>query len=594
MGIFAHMSEVNGKAWDGKVLKRVFSYTKPYKTKVVVILVAIMVLAWLSPFRVSLIGDLVTDYIQKGDAEGLLMMTLVIIGLLLVEVVIQFVEVYLTNIIGQNVIKDLRVNLFSHITKLRLKYFDNNPIGMLVTRSVSDMETITQIFTQGLFSIFGDILKLTITLGFMLFLNWQLTLLVILPIPILIFATKIFKNAIKKSFQDVRVQVSELNTFVQERITGMSLVKIFNREKIEANRFEVINDKHKKAHIKSIWAYSIFFPVVEILSALSLGMLALYVIYQGGQAKSDFAKLAGDLTAFIIYIGMFYRPIRQLADRFNTLQMGMVGAERVFKVMDTEESIVDEGTISKMNFEGNITFSNVDFAYNEPTYVLRNLNFEVKAGETVAFVGATGAGKSSIINLLSRFYEFQNGEIIIDEKNIKDIQLQLLRSNIAVVLQDVFLYSDTIFNNITLGNENISKEQVIEASKLVGAHAFISSLPGGYDFDVKERGGLISVGQRQLISFIRAYVYSPKILILDEATSSVDTESEILIQTAIEKLTKGRTSIIIAHRLSTIRNADKIIVLDKGEIQEIGSHSELLKIKEGMYRKLYENQFEDV
>jgi len=588
------MSEVNGKAWDGKVLKRVFSYTKPYKTKVVIILMAIMFLAWLSPFRVSLIGDLVSDYIQKGDAEGLLMMTLLIVGLLLIEVVIQFVEVYLTNIIGQNVIKDLRVNLFCHITKLRLKYFDKNPIGMLVTRSVSDMETITQIFTQGLFSIFGDILKLAITLGFMLFLNWQLTLLVILPIPILIFATKIFKNAIKKSFQDVRVQVSELNTFVQERITGMSLVKIFNREKIEAKRFEVINDKHKKAHIKSIWAYSIFFPVVEILSALSLGMLALYVIYQGGKANSDFAKLAGDLTTFIIYIGMFYRPIRQLADRFNTLQMGMVGAERVFKVIDTEESIVDEGSISEMDFEGNITFTDVDFAYNEPTYVLRNLNFEVKAGETVAFVGATGAGKSSIINLLSRFYEFQKGEIIIDGKNIKDIELKLLRSNIAVVLQDVFLYSDTIFNNITLGNENITKEQVIEASKLVGAHEFISSLPGGYEFDVKERGGLISVGQRQLISFIRAYVYNPKILILDEATSSVDTESEILIQTAIEKLTKGRTSIIIAHRLSTIRNADKIIVLDKGEIQEIGSHSELLKMKDGMYRKLYENQFEDV
>jgi ATP-binding cassette subfamily B protein len=463
---------------------------------------------------------------------------------------------------------------------------------MLVTRAVSDMETISQIFSQGLISIIGDILKLIGVLTFMFFTNWQLTLFVLIPIPILLIATNIFKKAIKKSFQEVRTSISALNTFVQERVTGMALVKVFGREQREAKSFAEINNRHKKANIKSIWAYSIFFPVVEILSALSLGLLVIYILLQVGTPGVSFDKLAGDMTAFILYINMLFRPIRMLADRFNTLQMGMVGSERVFKILDTDEVIVNNGEITELDFDGKLEFSDVSFAYEEPNYVLKNLNFEVNAGETVAFIGATGAGKTSIINLLGRFYEYQKGKIIIDGVDLREIQLPLIRKNISVVLQDVFLYSDTVLNNITLGNNEISREQVIEASKLVGSHEFIMNLPGGYDFNVKERGGLLSVGQRQLIAFIRAYVYQPKVLILDEATSSIDTESEILIQNAIEKLTKGRTSIVIAHRLSTIRNADKIIVLEKGEIVEIGSHAELIRMKEGAYRKLYEYQLE--
>jgi ATP-binding cassette subfamily B multidrug efflux pump len=587
------MSKVTGKAWDGKVLRRVFSYSSPYTKLVIFALFSTVVLAVLGPVRVILTASLVSDYIQIGDEQGLLLWTGIICLILFAETIIQYFETFYLNVLGQNVIKDLRVQLVSHIVKLRLKYFDKNPIGMLVTRAVSDMETITQIFTQGIFSIFGDIFKLTVALIGMLYLNWQLSILVLIPIPFLIIATNIFKKAIKKSFLEVRNQVSELNTFVQERVTGMSLVKIFGRQKREASRFQAINEKHKKAHIKSIWAYSIFFPVVEILSAASQGMVVLYVVYQAQQPDVVFSDIAGNMTGFILFIGMFYRPIRQLAERFNTLQMGMVGAERVFKVLDTDATIVNDGTINKMDFKGSLKIKDLHFAYNEPIYVLNGISFEVEEGQMLAFVGATGAGKSTIINILSRFYEFQKGTIEIDGTNIRDIELSYLRQNIAVVLQDVFLYSDTVYNNITLGDHTITLDQVIEASKLVGAHDFISKLPGGYDFDVKERGGLLSVGQRQLISFIRAYVYNPTILILDEATSSIDSESELMIQTAIEKLTKGRTSIVIAHRLSTIRNADQIIVMDKGCIVEQGSHSELIQLKEGKYKELYEHQFED-
>jgi ATP-binding cassette subfamily B protein len=541
---------------------------------------------------VELIRQLIDVYVPKKDTDGLFFGILIVIGALVIETILQFYDAYLANILGQYVIKDLRVQLFSHITKLRLKFFDKNPIGMLVTRAVSDMETISQIFTQGLISIIGDILKLMGALAFMFWTNWQLTLFVLIPIPILFIATSMFKKAIKKSFQDVRSSVAAMNTFVQERVTGMALVKVFGREKREAQSFAQINEKHKKANIRSIWAYSIFFPVVEILSALSLGLLVVYILLQVGTPGVSFAKLAGDMTAFILYINMLYRPIRMLADRFNTLQMGMVGSERVFKILDTDEVIENKGEVTSLNFDGTLKFEGVSFAYQEPNYVLKNLNFTVNAGETVAFIGATGAGKTSIINLLGRFYEYQKGSITIDSVDLRDIELASLRKNISVVLQDVFLYSDTILNNITLGNNEITREEVIEASKLVGSHEFIMNLPGGYDFDVKERGGLLSVGQRQLIAFIRAYVYQPKILILDEATSSIDTESELLIQNAIEKLTKGRTSIVIAHRLSTIRNADKIIVLEKGEIVEIGSHAELIQLENGAYRKLYEYQLE--
>lgn len=585
------MSKVQGKAWDGSLFRRILGYTKPYRKIFSLAIACTVILAFLSPYRVSMIKTMVSDYIEAKDLGGLQLYAFIVAGILLVETVLSFFDSYLANLLGQSVVKDLRVKLFSHITKLRLKFFDNNPIGMLVTRAVSDMETVAQIFSQGLLSIIGDILKLIGALIFMFSMNWELTLIVLIPIPLLIIATNIFKKAIKKSFQDVRKEVSALNTFVQERITGMALVKVFGREKQEAKTFEEINDRHKKANIRSIWAYSIFFPVVEILSALSLGLLVVYTLTQMDNADANFAHLAGQLTAFILYINMLFRPIRMLADRFNTLQMGMVGAERVFKILDTDEIIENTGAVTTHNFEGNIKFEDVWFAYNKEDYVLKNLNFEVQAGETIAFIGATGAGKTSIINLLGRFYEFQQGEIKIDGVDLRDIELGLLRDNISVVLQDVFLYSGSIYDNVTLGNPKISKEDVVEAAKLVGAHQFIEKLPDGYDFNVKERGGLLSVGQRQLIAFIRAYVYQPKILILDEATSSIDSESELLIQNAIDKLTKGRTAIVIAHRLSTIKNADKIIVLDQGEIIEMGSHSELVKKEGGAYRKLYEYQF---
>lgn len=586
------MSKVQGKAWDSSLFKRVFKFAKPYRGLLYGTLALISTAAILSPVRVFLIGYMVTHFIEAKNLDGLQMYTFIVIGMLLVETILGFLTSFLSNKLGQSVVKDLRDKLFSHITKLRLKFFDNNPIGMLVTRAVSDMETVAQIFSQGFLSIVGDILILIFALTMMMVINWKLAFIVLIPIPILIIATNIFKKAIKKSFQDVRKEVAALNTFVQERITGMALVKMFGREKREFKAFKEINERHKKANIRSIWAYSIFFPVVEILSGLSLGLLILYTLSQIDNPGANFAVLAGQLTAFIMYINMMYRPIRMLADRFNTLQMGLVGAERVFKILDTEETIVNNGTVTEHEFQGSLKFENVWFAYNNEDYVLKNLNFDVEAGETVAFVGATGAGKTSIINLLGRFYEFQKGEISIDGVDIRDIELTLLRDNISVVLQDVFLYSGSIYDNVTLGNPDISKEQVVEAAKLVGAHDFISKLPDTYDFNVKERGGLLSVGQRQLIAFIRAYVYQPKILILDEATSSIDSESELLIQNAIDKLTQGRTSIVIAHRLSTIKNANKIIVLEKGEIIEIGSHSELVQKDGGAYRKLYETQFE--
>lgn len=586
------MSKEQGRTWDTSLFKRVFSYTKPYRSLLIIILVIIIILALLGPIRIAMIDHMVNHFIEAKDQEGLKLYALLVVGILFGETLLNFGITYLSQKLGQDIVKDLRNDLFSHITKLRLKFFDNNPIGMLVTRAVSDMETVAQIFSQGFLSILGDVLILVFGLSMMFYINWQLAFIVLIPIPILIIATNIFKKAIKKSFQDVRKEVGALNTFVQERITGMALVKVFGREEREAKTFSEINERHKKANIRSIWAYSIFFPVVEILSGLSLGLLILYTLSRVDDPGVNFGELAGQLTAFIMFINMIYRPIRMLADKFNTLQMGLVGAERVFKILDTDETITNTGKVTQHEFKGSLSFRDVWFAYNNEDYVLKNLNFDVETGETVAFVGATGAGKTSIINLLGRFYEFQKGIIKIDGEDIRDIELGLLRENISVVLQDVFLYSGSIYDNVTLGNPEISKEQVEEAAKLVGAHDFISKLPDTYNFNVKERGGLLSVGQRQLIAFIRAYVYQPKILILDEATSSIDSESEMLIQNAIDKLTKGRTSIVIAHRLSTIKNANKIIVLEKGEIIEMGSHSELVQVEGGAYRKLYETQFE--
>ncbi|MCT4582477.1 MAG: ABC transporter ATP-binding protein/permease [Flavobacteriales bacterium] len=565
----------------------------PYNGKFYWALFLTLFLAVISIFRPKIIGELVGQYVANKDKEGLLIGTLIVVGLLIIEAIGSYYRAYISQELGQNVIRDIRNQVFSHITQLKLHFFDNTPLGRLVTRVISDIETIADIFSQGFIMIIGDILTIIFVIGTMLYLNWELTLIVIIPIPLLLWATKIFKNAIKKAFQDVRNEVSKLNTYVQEHITGINIVKIFNREAIEIEKFEAINQKHRAAHIKSVWAYSIFFPVVENLSALSIALLIFYSLFQINEPNANIQEIITDLTSFILFVHMLYRPIRMLADKFNTLQMGLVGAERVFNLLDTQE-FIHNPTSSKetVDFNQTIEFKNLWFAYNSPNYVLKDITFSVNKGETVAIVGATGAGKSSIINLLSRFYEYQKGEILIDGSDLRTIDSNTIRTQIAVVLQEVFLYSDSIFNNITLGNPNISKEEVIAASKLVGTHQFIMNLPNAYDFNVKEGGGMLSVGQRQLISFLRAYVYNPTILILDEATSSIDSESEEMIQNAIDKLTEGRTSIIIAHRLSTIKKATKIIVLEKGEIKEIGNHHELIK-NNGYYKKLYDTQFNE-
>lgn len=540
--------------------------------------------------RPYIIGKLVGEYVRLSDEESLFYGALLVVGILIVESLMLIAVSYLSSDLGQRVVKDLRDQLFRHITKLRLRYFDQKPIGMLVTRSVSDMETIAEIFSQGILVIAGDLLKLTGVLCFMIYINWKLTLIVLIPIPILLISTRIFKNAIKTSFQEVRKQISGLNSFVQEHITGMNIVQIFSREGVEALKFSKINSAHKKAHIKGIMAYSIFFPVVEILSATSVALLVIFCIWSISYGGVDYGTVTTEMMSFVLYVNMLFRPIRMLADRFNTLQMGMVGSARVFELLDTKEYIFQNDDLKPESFNGNIKFNNVHFSYDDKASVFKGLTFEVNAGETVAIVGPTGAGKTSLINLISRYYEFQKGTILLDDYNIRNLDLDVLRSKIAVVLQDVFLYNTSILENITIGNRNISREQVIESAKKVGVHEFIMQLPNGYDFEVKERGGLLSSGQRQIIAFIRAYVYQPQLLILDEATSSIDSLSEEFIQNATEEITKSRTSIIIAHRLSTIQNADCIFVMDQGQIVEQGKHGELLK-KKGKYFELYKNQF---
>ena len=586
------MKKEANKILNLTLFKRILSYMTPYRLQFYLALFLTLTLAIISIFRPTIIGQLVGKYVANKDKEALLFGTLIVILILVIEALGSYFRTYISQELGQNIIRDIRNQVFNHITKLKLHFFDNNPIGMLVTRVISDIETIADIFSQGFLIIIGDILTIIFVIGTMLYLNWELTLIVIIPIPILLWATKLFKNAIKKAFQDVRNEVSKLNTFVQEHITGIKIVKIFNREKVEIKKFKSINKKHRDAHIKSVWAYSIFFPVVENLSALPIGLLVFYSLFQINSPDADIDQIITDLTSFILFVHMLYRPIRMLADKFNTLQMGLVGSERVFKLLDNKDFITNTPKKTSPNFNGSIQFNNIWFAYNEPNFILKNISFDVSKGDTVAIVGATGAGKSSIVNLLSRFYEYQKGEILIDGTNLRSIDIKKIRTQIAVVLQDVFLYSDSILNNITLGNKDIKKETVIEASKLVGAHDFIMNLPGDYNFNVKEGGGMLSVGQRQLISFLRAYIYNPTILILDEATSSVDSESEEMIQSAIDKLTHGRTSIIIAHRLSTIKKATKIIVLEKGEIKEIGSHNELIK-NNGFYKNIYDIQFND-
>ena len=581
-------TSVSGKAVDLVILRRIFGYVKPYKGNFYFAVFTTVTLALVTPLRPYLIKYTLDEYVAKSNAHMLLMMTMALIGLLVIEAVVQFGDSFLTNRLGQSIIKDLRVQLYKHILNLRLKYYDNTPIGTLVTRAVSDIEVIADIFSEGLIVIIGDILKLIVILCVMLAFNYKLTLISLVSIPLLLVATWLFKRSVSASFQEVRTQIARLNAFVQEHITGMNIVQIFNREQAEFEKFDEINKKHRDANIRSIMAYSIFFPVVEILSAVSIGLL----VWWGGKELLSGITTKGEIIQFILYLNLMFRPIRQLADRFNTLQMGMVSSDRVFKVLDTNEVISATGTRSADHIQGVIEFRDVWFAYNEEDWILKGISFSVKKGETVALVGATGAGKSSIINLLNRFYEYNKGLISIDGTDIREYELGSLRRNIGVVLQDVFLFSDTLANNISLNNPDISREQIIAAAKMVGAHEFISALPNGYDYNAMERGGMLSVGQRQLISFIRAYVYNPKILILDEATSSIDTASEKLIQQATELLTKDRTSIIIAHRLATIQKADKIIVMEKGNIVEMGNHQELLKMN-GQYKKLFDLQFKE-
>lgn len=579
----------SGNVFDFKILKRIFSFALPYIGKFYFLVFLTIMMAIIAPLRPFLIQITVDDYIIPGDINGLTKMIIILVGLVFMQAITIFSHTYISGWLGQYIIRDIRIKLYDHILSLKLQFFDKTAIGRLVTRAVSDIETLSQVFTNGLAAIIGDVLQLVVILGFMFYLDWRLTLVSLATFPFLLFATYIFKEKVKTAFNEVRTAVSNLNTFVQERITGMNIVQIFNSEEREYKRFEKINKEHLDANVKAVMYYSIYFPVAEVIGATSIGLL----IWFGAQEVLKAHTTIGTLTAFILYINLFFRPIRMIADRFNTLQLGIVSSDRILKLLDNDQHIQNEGTYTTDKITGNIKFENVWFAYNEPEYVLKDISFEVKSGETVALVGATGAGKSSIINLLSRFYEIQKGTISVQEVDVREYDLENLRKHIGVVLQDVFLFSDTIYNNITLGNADISREEVMEAARKVGADKFIDKLPEGLDYNVMERGATLSVGQRQLISFVRVMVYDPEILILDEATSSVDSETEALIQQAIEKMMAGRTSIVIAHRLATIQKANQIIVLDKGEIKEKGTHEQLLE-HEGLYANLYNIQYKDV
>lgn len=583
------------KAIDFSIFLRLISFAKSYKSYLFLSIACTLILSIVSPLRPALIGYMVDSFIVKSqDAEALLNWTLLIIGILFLEGLVQLTGSYFSNLLAQSVIHDIRQRLFKHIMTFRMRYFDQTPVGALITRVVSDLEAITEVFASGLMEIAGDLISLIFVLILMFSTNWELSLMTLIPIPLLIFATRIFAKAMRSSFQLEREQVNKLNTFVQERLTGMSLVQLFNRQEKEFEQFQEINKGHRQAHINAVWANSIFFPVVEILSSLSIAFLLVWGALQiSGKTSAEIKAMYAQIIAFTLWINQLYRPIRQLADKFNVLQRGTVRAERIFEILDVEEHIQQTGTRTDIDFNATISFNNVSFAYKDEDYVLKNVNLTIQPGEIVAFVGATGAGKTTIVNLLGRFYENQQGEIKIGETELNQIDLTYLRKHIAIVLQDVFLFSDSIHNNITLGNEQITRDEVILAAKAVGAHDFIMNLPNNYDYKIGERGGVLSTGQRQLLAFIRAYIYNPHILILDEATSSVDTESEELIQNATAKLTEGRTSIIIAHRLSTIQKAHKIVVLEKGEIVEMGSHAELLK-KDGYYKKLHEMQFVEI
>ena len=575
-----------GKVLDFDLLKRVLEFAKPYKVTFFIAALSAILLSVLGPTRPLLINHAIDNYIVIADKQGLINITIILMTILVFEGVLQFFYIYLSTWLGQHVIQDLRTKVFKHILSLRMKYFDNTPIGTLVTRSISDIETIADIFSQGLLVIIAELLKLIVVVSMMFYVDWRLALIAMLTIPILLVATSWFKRNIKASFQDVREQVSQLNTFVQEHIVGMNVVQIFNREKSEYDKFFKINKEHRDAHLRSIFYYAVFFPVVEVLSAMSIGLIVWY----GGHGILEGKDITvGELIAFILFVHMMFRPIRQLADRFNILQMGIVGSERVFKVLDTEEKIIDNGIKNFADLKGSIAFSDVDFAYKKGEWVLKDLSFIIDAGKMLALVGSTGAGKTSIVSVLNRFYEINSGAITIDGVNVKDIALANLRKNIALVQQEVFLFSDSILNNITLFDATVSRETVVAAAKEIGVDEFINSLTGNYDYVVGERGVTLSAGQRQLIAFLRVYIRDPKILILDEATASIDTATEELLQSALEKLSTNRTTIVIAHRLSTIVNADKILHLKNGNVLEEGTHQELLKFKDA-YSEMFSKQ----
>ncbi len=582
------MSKETGKAFDTGLFKRLLAHARPYKITfygVALSAILLSVFAVMTPF---LLRELIDEAIMKSDAEKLLFLVIAMLGVLLAQVICQLLFNYYANWLGESVIKDIRIKLFEHMLNFRMKYFDTSSLGVLVTRAVADMQRIGEIFSQGFFVIAADLLKMLAAAALMIYLNWKLALIVFALLPIILYATRLFQQAMKVAFIEVRAQVSNLNSFVQERLTGMKIVQLFTREQIESDKFREINEKHKNAWLKTVWYNSIFFPIAEIVSSVAIGLVVWYGGLQNVANISDNA--AGTIFAYILCIEILFRPLRQIADKFNTLQMGMVAANRVFSILDTESNIYDLGSVAKAKVNGNIRFTGVRFGYLKDEEVLHGISFDAKAGESIAIVGATGAGKSTIINLLNRFYEINSGQILIDGIDSKDYTLASLRSHIAVVLQDVFLFADTIANNISLKDDSITIETIERAAKEIGVHEFIASLPGGYEYNVKERGSMLSSGQRQLIAFLRAYVSNPSILILDEATSSVDTYSEKLIQRATEKITEGRTSIIIAHRLATIKKADKILVMDAGKIVESGTHRELLK-KGGYYNNLYEAQF---
>ena len=579
--------KVTGKAFDSKIFKRLMQFAKAYRKQFIIGTLSAILLSLVAVVKPVLLQETVNVYYTNKDKQGLLYFSLLMMLFLLLEVFLQFIFIYKVNWLGQHIIKDIRVKLQKHMLQFKMAYFDKSSVGKLVTRLVSDTETIADFFGQGLFMIISDLLKMLVVSVVMLWMNWKLALIAFVVLPILIYATKLFQIAIKSTFQEVRIQVANLNGFVQERVTGMKIVQLFNREKIEYNNFVQINEKHKKAHVKTVWYYSIFFPIAEILSSIAIGLI---VWFGGLDIVNTGITNAGEIIAFIMMSQMLFRPLRQIADKFNTLQMGMVAGDRIFEILDTDSQITRNGNMKAEHFKGNISFKNVHFSYVKGEEVLKGVSFDVKAGETVAIVGATGAGKSTIINLVNRFYEIDNGEICMDGHNIEQYTLPSLRSQIAVVLQDVFLFSDSIFNNIVLSNKNITLEEVQAAAKEIGIHDFIMSLPNNYFYNVKERGVMLSAGQRQLIAFLRAYVTNPSVLILDEATSSIDSYSEKLIQDATDKITKHQTSIIIAHRLTTVKKADKIIVMDKGNIVEQGTHLELLN-KDGYYKNLYDIQF---